>query len=57
MNKLPKILLACVLLGIATPALAQDDTEDLRIAALEVGKSVPKKIREHVAPLLERKAV
>ena len=51
MNKLPKILLACVLLGLATPVLAQDDTEELRIAALEALISAPP---ERAMPIVQR---
>ena len=51
MNNSVKILLACVLLGIATPALAQDDTEELQIAALEALISAPP---ERAMPIVQR---
>lgn len=51
MNNSVKILLACVLLGIATPALAQDDTEELRIAALEALIAAPP---ERAMPIVQR---
>lgn len=51
MNKLPEILLAFVLLGIATPALAQDDTEQLQQTALEALIMAPP---ERAMPIVQR---
>jgi len=51
MNNIAKILLACVLLGIATPALAQDDTDELRITALEALLMAPP---ERAMPIVQR---
>lgn len=51
MNKIARILIACVLLSVAAPALAQDDTEELRIAALEALISAPP---ERAMPIVQR---
>jgi HEAT repeat protein len=51
MNNSVKILLACVLLGIATPALAQDDTEQLQQTALEALIMAPP---ERAMPIVQR---
>ena len=51
MNNSVKILLACVLLGITTPAFAQDDTDELRITALEALLMAPP---ERAMPIVQR---